>query len=427
MCKSTGTVTTNDTESEVTFTPFQRLNGPRRDRKPIDEVPQEVKNLLAGGIAGMIAKSVVAPMDRIKIIYQVSSEPFHLSHIPKVIQNIVKTEGITALWRGNMATMIRVFPYAGTQFMVFNKCKEFFISSKSVHDVPTDVNTPTDIPFNNVHGETSVFRDAEQYRSTANTITKKNIDTLKWKLTSFESLISGSCAGACSVLLTYPLDLARAQLAVSKKKSNINSSSDGFVQVLINNHTKGGIGGLFRGVTPTLFGILPYSGIAFTINEQSKRQIFNLKGREPTTIEKIQCGAVSGLLAQSLTYPFEVTRRRMQTIGIVPTSGNDTAANLLRIGTSNNHQSGQLDTKFSEECKLKSRTSSLSSPMVSSNPPTMLRTIQHLMKEQGTRGFFKGLSMNWLKGPISFGISFTTFDILQDWMSKEAIKISTHE
>lgn len=34
-----------------------------------------------------------------------------------------------------------------------------------------------------------------------------------------------------------------------------------------------GIRGLFRGLTPTILGILPYSGIAFALNEQGKRKV----------------------------------------------------------------------------------------------------------------------------------------------------------
>jgi hypothetical protein len=34
-----------------------------------------------------------------------------------------------------------------------------------------------------------------------------------------------------------------------------------------------GVVGLFRGITPTLLGILPYSGIAFAFNEQGKRKV----------------------------------------------------------------------------------------------------------------------------------------------------------
>ena len=52
--------------------------------------------------------------------------------------------------------------------------------------------------------------------------------------------------------------------------------------------------------------------------------------------------------------------------------------------------------------------------------PSMGKIMSQLMKEQGVRGFFKGLSMNWVKGPISFSISFTAFDVLQKAMEKKS-------
>lgn len=68
------------------------------------KLPQEVRNLLAGGVAGMVAKSFVAPIDRIKILYQVSSAEFRLSNVPRVAYNIIHDEGLSALWKGNTAT-----------------------------------------------------------------------------------------------------------------------------------------------------------------------------------------------------------------------------------------------------------------------------------------------------------------------------------
>ena len=77
----------------------------------IHNLPKEIRNLLCGGVAGMIAKSVVAPMDRIKIMYQVTTAEFRLRDVPKVAWNIIEKEGWQALWKGNLVTMIRVFPY----------------------------------------------------------------------------------------------------------------------------------------------------------------------------------------------------------------------------------------------------------------------------------------------------------------------------
>lgn len=46
-----------------------------------------------------------------------------------------------------------------------------------------------------------------------------------------------------------------------------------------------------------------------------------LTGKEPGTLHKLGIGAFAGLIAQSCTYPLEVTRRRMQTHGHVDTHG----------------------------------------------------------------------------------------------------------
>lgn len=78
-------------------------------------------------------------------------------------------------------------------------------------------------------------------------------------------------------------------------------------------------------------------------------------------------GACAGLIGQSASYPLDVVRRRMQTAGVT------------------GHQRGSI-----------------------------LNTLRSIVREEGAvRGLYKGLSMNWLKGPIAVGISFTTFDLMQ--------------
>jgi solute carrier family 25 protein 42 len=119
------------------------------------------------------------------------------------------------------------------------------------------------------------------------------------------------------------------------------------------------------------------------------KQIQHMTRRDLTTPERMQCGAFAGLVAQTLTYPIEVIRRRMQTIGLV---GNDTALGNLG-GT------GQR---------------------VVERPLSLGATINALYVEQGVRGFFKGVSMNWLKGPIAFSISFTAFESFQTFMETES-------
>lgn len=344
-------------------------------------VPKEIKNLISGGFAGMVAKTFVAPIDRIKILYQVTSTPFRLRDVPNVAMKIVKEEGFSALWKGNTATLIRVFPYAGIQFMVFHKVKYIFVDKhERDHDVSTEPNSE----------KKSIIR--------RNTYEKDR----KFGLTPVESLISGSTAGAISVLMTYPLDLTRAQLAVLKKKKGPN---DGFVKVLMSNYHNGGTNGLFRGITPTLLGMLPYSGVAFAINEQSKRYILDRHRRDPTVYEKMVCGGLSGLFAQSMTYPFEVTRRRMQTEGVL-SQAKDTSINVL---------GGSVETKVAQDAAKIAEQHIVQEEHLRKSP-SMFKVMKQVIKEQGVGGLFKGLSMNWLKGPVSFAISFTTFDLIKEFI-----------
>lgn len=172
-------------------------------RKDASQLPREIRNLLAGGIAGMVAKSVVAPFDRIKILYQISSAEFHIHKVPAVAWRIIQEEGVAALWKGNTATMIRVFPYSGIQFMVFDRCKTFLLREQELEyrrRKAIDPNTPKP----------------------------------KWGLTATQSLFAGMIAGGLSVVATYPLDLTRAQLAVLRKKKS--STNVGFVNVIYNNY-----------------------------------------------------------------------------------------------------------------------------------------------------------------------------------------------
>ena len=127
-----------------------------------------------------------------------------------------------------------------------------------------------------------------------------------------------------------------------------------------------------------------------------------MTGRDVTTVERMICGGLSGLIAQTIAYPLEVTRRRMQTIGIVPTSGVDAAVDCV----------GKGSTKAeAAEAAIRAVTPT--------KPPSMAAIVKELYAEQGVVGFFKGVTLNWFKGPIAFAISFTVFDSIQSRLSTE--------
>ena len=208
--------------------------------RKIQTLPKEIRNLIAGGLAGMVAKSFVAPIDRIKILYQVTSAEFRLRDVPKVVYSIIENEGYAALWKGNLATMIRVFPYSGIQFMVFDRLKMHFLHEKD----ETRRKEQKDIMLlREAQGMGDEFAKggAAASDATKRIVKPKKMDakTTKGGLSPVESLIGGMMAGTISVMCTYPLDLARAQLAVLRKKKKVKVVEGLEKQTILKTRTKG--------------------------------------------------------------------------------------------------------------------------------------------------------------------------------------------
>lgn len=104
--------------------------------------------------------------------------------------------------------------------------------------------------------------------------------------------------------------------------------------------------------------------VYFTV-EKTKRS-------QPYSYERLAFGACAGLIGQSASYPLDVVRRRMQTAGVTGSS----------------------------YC-------------------TIVGTMRAIVTQEGVvRGLYKGLSMNWVKGPVAVGISFTTFDLTHNLLHK---------
>jgi hypothetical protein len=394
----------------------------------------------------MLAKSAVAPVDRIKILYQVTDAHFRLRDIPTVLRTMIRTEGLVALWKGNGATMMRVFPYSGIQFMVFDYCKSHFLGE---HARSSQQQQQLQLL---VMEETTQKQQQQQQQQQRGKLKKKEeVEKKGGKssgLSPIESLQAGVLAGTVSTLITYPLDVARVQLAVLRRTTATSSSSvassgaagsssssstmmrghKGIGYVLSASYERGGVLGLYRGITPTLLGMLPYSGIAFTINEQAKRQITHITNREPTTIERLLCGGLSGLFAQTLSYPLEVTRRRMQTIGIVPTTGPESATTMVTQFAKANGTATTVAEAAAAAVTTQATTATTAAQkrqlLARPPPPSMIMTMTHLFNEQGIRGFYKGLTMNWVKGPVAFSISFTAFDTIKGLLETDEERLS---
>ncbi|XP_076755389.1 solute carrier family 25 member 16 [Xylocopa sonorina] len=291
-----------------------------------------IKSLIAGGLAGMCSKTTVAPLDRIKILLQAHNKHYKHLGVFSGLKEVIQRERFLALYKGNFAQMIRIFPYAATQFTTF-----------------------------------------ELY--------KKHLGGLFGKHNHIDKFLAGSAAGVTAVILTYPLDIIRARLAFQVTGEHIYV---GIIHAGITIFkTEGGIRALYRGFWPTIFGMIPYAGFSFYSFEKLKYLCMkyapnyfcqkcdrNTGGLVLTIPARLLCGGIAGAIAQSFSYPLDVTRRRMQ-LGMM------------------NHATHKYS--FS-----------------------MWQTIKMIYKENGImKGLYRGMSINYLRAVPMVSVSFTTYEVMK--------------
>ncbi|KAK0571889.1 hypothetical protein LWI29_023160 [Acer saccharum] len=302
----------------------------------IDGLPVYVRELLAGGAAGAFAKTAVAPLERIKILLQTRTEGFQSLGVHQSLKKLMKQEGVIGFYKGNGASVLRIVPYAALHFMTY-----------------------------------------EQYRV--------------WILNNYPGLgsgpvidlLAGSVAGGTAVLCTYPLDLARTKLAyqVVDTRGNFQSGMrslcaqpaySGIRDVLTSVYKEGGVRALYRGIGPTLIGILPYAGLKFYVYEELKRHV--PEEHQKSIVMRLSCGALAGLLGQTFTYPLDVVRRQMQ--------------------VENMKSPIQGDAKYRNT----------------------LEGLTSIVRNQGYKQLFSGLSINYIKIVPSVAIGFTAYDMMKVWL-----------
>lgn len=80
----------------------------------------------AGGVAGAVSRTVVSPLERLKILFQIQSvgrEEYKMS-VGKGLMKMWKEEGWRGLMRGNGTNCIRIVPYSAVQFGSYNFYKK---------------------------------------------------------------------------------------------------------------------------------------------------------------------------------------------------------------------------------------------------------------------------------------------------------------
>ncbi|CAN1133358.1 Calcium-dependent mitochondrial ATP-magnesium/phosphate carrier protein 2 [Linum perenne] len=282
------------------------------------------KYFIAGGIAGAASRTATAPLDRLKVVLQVQTA--RASLVP-AIKKIWKADGFLGFFRGNGLNVIKVAPESAIKFYTYELLKNVIRDFKGDED--TDIGTSG-------------------------------------------RLLAGGLAGAVAQTAVYPMDLVKTRLQTHPceggKAPNLGTlTRDIWVHE--------GPRAFYKGLVPSLLGIIPYAGIDLaayeTLKDMSKTYL--LRDSEPGPLVQLGCGTISGAAGATCVYPLQVIRTRMQ--------AQQSSAGAAYKGMSD----------------------------------VFLRTLE----KEGYRGFYKGLFPNLLKVVPAASITYMVYEAMKKRLQLE--------
>ena len=158
---------------------------------------------LAGGIAGVSARTLTSPLDVVKILAQVGTKDSRQGFLA-TFQNVYANEGLRAFWKGNWAACVRLFPYSAVQFATYTQCKLWLTDEKG-------------------------------------------------RITPLNALVAGSVGGVTATVMTYPFDMIKTRLTtqhVAPSKRVYKGLWHAFPTIV----KEEGSLALYKGISATLLG-----------------------------------------------------------------------------------------------------------------------------------------------------------------------------
>ncbi|CAH1780833.1 unnamed protein product [Owenia fusiformis] len=218
------------------------------------------QNFVCGGNAGVICRTVCSPLDVVKTLQQVGTEDTRGGMV-KTFINQYKNEGIRAFWKGNLIACIRGFPYYALQFAAFEQIKQ-------------------------------------------------QISNDQGKLSPMGSMFAGSMGGVIAVLATYPLDMVKTRLTAQHadlSKAKYKGIAPAFRLII----KEEGAMALYKGCGTSIIGVIPFAGATFMAYEFLER-LWQKPKNKMSPMENFIDGCLAGAFAQTISYPFDTIRKKLQ-------------------------------------------------------------------------------------------------------------------
>eukprot|EP00891_Asterochloris_glomerata_P009607 jgi/Astpho2/9607/Aster-03879 len=255
-----------------------------------------------------------------------------------------KRDGLRGMFKGNGTNCVRIIPNSAVKFMTYEQLS----------------------------------------RRISHTLQERGGDG---QMTPLLRLMAGAGAGIIGMSATYPLDMVRGRLTVQEGKQY-----RGILHATRLIIKEEGLIALWRGWLPSVIGVIPYVGLNFAVYETLKDLVlkhYELQDeRELSVITRLGCGAVAGTTGQTVAYPLDVVRRRLQMSGWSGASS--------------------LHAEAGQAVRYRGMTD------------CFVRTV----KEEGMKALFKGLWPNYIKVVPSIAIAFVSYEQVKELLGVE-LRISS--
>ncbi|CAJ0582915.1 unnamed protein product, partial [Mesorhabditis spiculigera] len=237
-----------------------------------DDAVRFAKDFGAGSVAATIAKTVIAPVERVKLILQLQSAQPTLAVERRYkgpmdcFIRLPKEQGFLSFWRGNGSNIIR-------------SCAQ----------------------------ESFGLAFKELYRK----LILADVAMTDYSQQFIGNIVAGALSGLTTLTIIYPLDFTRTRLAIDMGKDASDREFRGLSDCIRKIVKADGVRGLYVGLLPSMQYIMLYRGAYYGLFDWAKPFIAEGEKQDLSFTKAFLLGQVTTLVAGLCSYPLDTVRRRL--------------------------------------------------------------------------------------------------------------------